>query len=128
MDELIARVSTALGVDQGVARSAVGHILAFLLKEAPGPVGELLDKVPGARELAGGAEGAESGGLGSGLGSLLGSAGGLMGLASKLGGLGLDMSKMKTLGHEVFQYAEGVIGKENVQAIANSVPGLSQFI
>jgi len=54
--------------------------------------------------------------------------GGLMGLATKLNGLGLDMGQIQKLGHEVFGYAEGVIGKEKVQQIAASIPGLSQFL
>jgi hypothetical protein len=127
MDELIARVSAAIGVDAGVARTAIGHVLAFLHKELPdGPVAEFLDQVTGSREVveAASAEG-ESGGGGL-LGGLLG--GGLMGLATKLNGLGLDMGQIQKLGHEIFGYAETVLGKEKVQQIANSVPGLSQFL
>ncbi len=46
MDELIARVSAAIGVDADLARTAIGHVLAFLQKELPdGPVAEFLDKV-----------------------------------------------------------------------------------
>lgn len=127
MDELIARVSAAIGVDAGVAKSAIGHVLAFLQKELPdGPVGEFFEKVAGAREAADeAAAGAEAGG-GSLLGGLL--SGGLMGLATKLNGLGLDMGQIQKLGHEVFGYAESVVGKEKVQQIANSIPGLSQFL
>jgi hypothetical protein len=126
MDELIARVSAAIGVDAGVARTAVGHVLAFLQKELPdGPVAEFFEKIAGARETAdeASAGGESPGGL---LGGLLG--GGLMGLATKLNGLGLDMGQIQKLGHEVFGYAEGVLGKEKVQQIANSIPGLSQFL
>jgi hypothetical protein len=54
--------------------------------------------------------------------------GGLMGLACKLNGLGLDMGQMHKLGHEIFGYAESVIGKEKVQQISSSIPGLSQFL
>ena len=53
MDELIERVSAAIGVDAGVAKTAIGHVLAFLQKELPdGPVAEFLDKVAGARDAA----------------------------------------------------------------------------
>jgi len=128
MDELITRVSSAIGVDAEVARTAVGEVLAFLHKELPeGPVSEFLDKVAGSRELteqtAAAAGGAGGGGL---LGGLLNS--GLMGLATKLNGLGLDMGQIQKLGHEVFGYAESVIGREKVQQIAASIPGLSQFL
>jgi hypothetical protein len=126
MDELIARVSAAIGVDAGVARTAIGHVLAFLHKEIPdGPVAEFLDKVAGTREVVEAAAEDESGGGGL-LGGLL--SGGLMGLAAKLNGLGLDMGQIQKLGHEIFGYAETVLGKEKVQQIANSVPGLSQFL
>jgi hypothetical protein len=128
MDELIERVSAAIGVDAGVAKTAIGHVLAFLQKELPdGPVAEFFEQVTGAREVADEAssDGGESGG-GSLLGGLLG--GGLMGLAGKLNGLGLDMGQIQKLGHEIFGYAEKVIGKEKVQQIANSIPGLSQFL
>lgn len=127
MDELIARVSAAIGVDAEVAKTAVGHVLAFLRKELPeGPVAEFLDSVAGAREAADAAEGGESSAGGGLLGGLL--SGGLMGLATKLNALGLDMGQIQKLGHEIFGYAETVLGKEKVQQIANSIPGLSQFL
>lgn len=126
MDELIARVSTAIGVDAQVARAAIGEVLAFLHKELPdGPVSEFLDKVAGSREMVDEAAAAASGGGGL-LGGLLNS--GLMGLATKLNGLGLDMGQIQKLGHEIFGYAESVVGKEKVQQIAASIPGLSQFL
>jgi hypothetical protein len=128
MDELIARVSSAVGVDAGVARTAVGDVLAFLHKEVPeGPVSEFLEKVAGSREVAEEAAAAGgAGGAGGLLGGLLNS--GLMGLAAKLNGLGLDMGQIHKLGHEIFGYAEEVIGKEKVQQIAAAIPGLSQFL
>ncbi|MBL1256444.1 DUF2267 domain-containing protein [Methylocystis sp. Sn-Cys] len=126
MDELIARVSAAIGVDAGVARTAIGHVLAFLRKELPdGPVAEFMNQIAGAHQAAdeAAASGESAGGL---LGGLL--SGGLMGLATKLNALGLDMGQIQKLGHEVFGYAESVLGKEKVREIANSVPGLSQFL
>lgn len=130
MEELIARISAAIGVDADVAKSAIGHVLAFLRKELPdGPVAEFLDKLPGSGELIEAAEASgESGGLGGMLGGLMGGAGGLMGLAGKLNAVGLDMGQTQKLGHEILAYAEEVVGKEKVQQIANSIPGLSQFL
>lgn len=128
MDELIARVAEAIGVETGVARTAIGHVLAFLQKEFPeGPVAELLEKLPGAAETIDAASAAE-GESGVGLGGLMASAGGLMGLAAKLNAAGLDMGQIKTLAREVLDYAEGLIGRENVETIANSIPGLSQIL
>jgi hypothetical protein len=126
MDELIERVSAAIGVDAGVAKTAIGHVLAFLQKELPdGPVAEFLDKVAGARDVANEAAASETGGGGL-LGGLLGA--GLMGVATKLNALGLDMGQIQKLGHEIFGYAKGIIGEEKVKEIANSIPGLSQFL
>lgn len=126
MDELIERVSAAIGVDAGVAKTAIGHVLAFLQKEMPdGPVAEFFDKVSGARDVANEAAAGDAGGGGV-LGGLLGS--GLMGVATKLNALGLDMSQIQKLGHEIFGYAKSVIGEEKVREIANSIPGLSQFL
>ena len=128
MDELIARVSAAIGVDAEVAKAAVGQVLAFLHEEIPeGPVSEFLDKVAGSREVVEqAAASGDAGGMGGLLGGLMGS--GLMGLAAKLNGLGLDMGQIQKLGHEIFGYAEGVIGREKVQQIAGAIPGLSQFL
>lgn len=128
MEELIARVSVAIGVEADVAKTAVGHVLAFLQKEFPdGPVAELLGKLPGAQETIDAAASADTGGgMGGLLGGLMG--GGLMGLAGKLNGLGLDMGQIRTLAKEVLGYAEGLIGKENVEKIAASIPGLPQFL
>ena len=127
MDELISRVSASLGVDAELARTAVGHVLAFLQKELPeGPVAEFIEKVPGAREVVESVADKGDGGGSSLLGGLLNN--GLMGLAGKLNAAGLDMGQIQKLGHEIFGYAETLLGKEKVQQIASSVPGLSQFL
>lgn len=126
MDELIARVSAAIGVEAAVAKTAIGHVLAFLQKELPdGPVAEFVEKVPGARESIDAVASSDSGGGGL-LGGLLNS--GLMGLATKLNATGLDMGQIQKLGREILAYAEEVVGKEKVQQIANSIPGLSQLL
>jgi len=127
MDELIARVSSAIGVDEQIARSAIGEVLAFLHKELPdGPVSEFFEKVSGSREMVDAVAAASGAGGGGLLGGLLNS--GLMGLATRLNGLGLDMGQIQQLGHEIFAYAESIVGKEKVQQIAASIPGLSQFL
>ena len=127
MDELITRVSASLGVDAEQAKTAIGHVLAFLHKELPeGPVAEFIEKVPGARDLVDAVADKSDGAGASLLGGLLNS--GLMGLAGKLNAAGLDMGQIQKLGHEIFAYAETLLGKEKVQQIANSVPGLSQFL
>lgn len=132
MDELIARIAAAIGVEADVAKTAIGHVLAFLHKEIPdGPVGEFLDKVTGAREAMDAATqggGESDGGMGGMLGGLMGGAGGLMGLAGKLNAVGLDMGQIQKLAREILGHAETLLGKEKVQQIASAIPGLSQFL
>ncbi len=127
MDELVARVSAALGVDAEVARTAVGLVLGFLQKESrDGAVSELLAQLPGAPEAIQSAESA--GGGGGGLAGLMGGMGGLMGLAAKLNGAGIDMSQIPKLGHEIFGYAEEKVGPEKLREIVDSIPGIAQFV
>ncbi len=126
MDELVARVSAALGVDAEVARTAVGLVLGFLQKESrDGAVSELLAQLPGAPEAI---QSAESAGGGGGLAGLMGGMGGLMGLAAKLNGVGVDMSQIPKLGHEIFGYAEEKVGPEKLREIVDSIPGIAQFV
>ncbi len=125
MDELVARITAALGVEANTARTAVGHVLEFLRKEFPdGPVAELLAKIPGAEDAANAAASAAP--PAGGLGGLMGV--GIMGLAAKLNGLGLDMSQIQKLAKEILGHAEQVIGRENVEKIANAVPALRPFL
>lgn len=132
MEELIARISAAVGVEAGVAQVAIGHVLEFLHKEFPdGPVSELLANIPGAGEAmqAAAASPSAGGGLGGLLGGLAGGAkGDVMALAGRLSGAGLGMGQMQSFAKEFFAYAEGVIGKDNVQQIVDHIPGLSQFV
>jgi hypothetical protein len=126
MEEFLNLVRQEIGVDENVAKLAVGHVLAFLQKECPeGALTEFFDKVPGAKALIELVESETVSGA-SVLGGLFST--GLMGLASKLNTLGLDMSQIQKLAHEIFKYAETILGKERVEVIAGSIPGLSQFI
>lgn len=126
MEEFLNLVRQEIGVDENVAKLSVGHVLAFLQKECPeGALTEFFDKVPGAKALIELVESETVSGA-SVLGGLFST--GLMGLASKLNTLGLDMSQIQKLAHEIFKYAETILGKERVEVIAGSIPGLSQFI
>ena len=131
MDELIARVSQASGVDAQVARQAIGEIFVFLKSEAsPDAMQALMDKIPGANDLAatmGEAETTTGGGLMGALTGLMGG-GGVMGLAGKLMWLGLGMGEMQSIGREVFAYAREKAGEDIVNKVATSTPALSQFI
>ena len=127
MEELIERVAQAAGIEAGTARQAVAQILAFLQKEGPADaVNEVMAKLPGASELAATASEGSGGGLMGALGGLMG--GGLMGLAGKLGSLGLGMGEMQTVGREVLGYARETAGEDKVGEIAAAIPGLSQML
>lgn len=123
MQDLIARVATASGLEPDIAEQAIGKILAFLQKEGPTEdVARVLAAIPGAADLAE----AHAGGGGGGLMGMLG--GGLMGLAGQLSGLGLGMGEMQSVGHEIFAIAREQAGEDAVGEIAAAIPGLSQFI
>ncbi len=114
MDEMIARASLASGVDAEVTRRAVAEILAFLKREAsPEAMSELMEKLPGASDLVGGA------------GEAPPPIGGIVGLAGNLMGLGLGMVEMQAIGREVFAYARNVAGEEALNKVAASVPSLA---
>ena len=132
MDEMIARVSQAAGVDAQVTRQAIGEIFIFLKSEvAPEALNELMDKLPGAHDLAASMGDAEApisgGGLMGALSSMMGGGGGIMGLAGKLMALGLGMAEMQTIGREVFVYAREVAGEETVNKVVASSPTLTQI-
>ncbi|WP_395665793.1 DUF2267 domain-containing protein [Methylocella sp.] len=125
MEELIARIAASAGTDVETARRAVGAILAFLRKEGqPADVDDLFAHLPGAEEAAAAAA-AQNEGVMSGFMAMMG--GGLMGLAARLTGLGLTMTQMRQIGHEVFAFAESQAGRERVRAAAAKIPGASQF-
>lgn len=135
MDELIARISAAIGVEAEVAKLAAGHVLGFLQKAFPeGPAADLIINIPGAQEaMAAAAAPSLGGGL---IGGLLGGLGGLVrgpqgemfALAGRLGAVGLTKEQIQGLAKEIFDYAEQLIGKENLETIKNAIPGLSHFL
>lgn len=123
MNEILARIAGAAGLDEATASKAVGLILNFLQKEGPaGPVSELMAKMPGASELMQGAGG------GGGLMGMMGGMGGIMGLGSQLMGAGLSMPQIQTVSKELFAVAREHVGDETMGEIVQSVPGLSQFV
>jgi hypothetical protein len=121
MDELIARISANVGTDPATATKAVGLILAFLQKEAPADkVDQLIAAFPGADAAIAEAKG--SGGLLSGLMP------GVMGLGSKLMGIGLGMGEITGISKETIAFAREKAGAGPVDEVVNSIPGLSQFV
>jgi hypothetical protein len=128
MDELIARITSAIGVDAGLAQTAVATVLGFLNKEAPAQTSELLAMIPGAQEAIASLPAAGGGGLMGALGGLMGGGGGIMALAGQLQGLGLGMGEMQGLGKELFAYGREVAGEDVMGQIVAAVPGLGQFV
>ena len=130
MEELIARVATAADIPADQAQRAVGLVFAFLKKEAPNEVDDMLRQVPGAvaAAAAGAADNPKGTGMMGGLMSMMGGGGGLMGLASQLTGIGLGTGQMTTVGKEIFAFAREKAGEERVGQVAAAIPGLGQFI
>ena len=123
MEELIARISAATGVNADVTTKSVGIILNFLRQEGPADaVGHVMSALPGAAEAADAAQSAheDAGGGDSG--------GGLMALAGHLSEAGLGMGDMQAVGKELFAAVHEKAGPDAVGAIAGSIPGLHQFI
>ncbi|HEX8168826.1 MAG TPA: DUF2267 domain-containing protein [Beijerinckiaceae bacterium] len=126
MEELLARVTKATGLDPATATRAIGIILAFLRKEGPqAEVDQLLAAMPGAEEVM-----AQSGdgGPGSLVGGLMGMGGGVMALGGELMGAGVSMGQMQPLGRELFAYGREKAGEDVMGPIVGSIPGLSQFV
>ena len=135
MEALLARIAAETGLDAQTAKTAVGHILAFIQKEGDDPaVGQMIAETPGtedamasAGEGGGGGGGGLMGGLMSAASSVTGG-GGIMGLGAKLMGLGLGMSEIKTVAEELVAFAKQHADPETVDKAIASVPGLSQYV
>ena len=136
MDEIAAYIGAHVGVSPTTARLAIGHVFGFLQKrypEAGGPAEELLDKIPGAREVVAEAASAPRRGM---FGALLGGVGGILGgakgdllqLTSRLTAMGLTADQLQRLAHMVFGTAENVIGRERLRVMTDPIPGLSKFL
>jgi hypothetical protein len=126
MEELLARVTQATGLDQATARKAIGIILGYLKKEGPpNEVNQLLAALPGAEEVI--AQTGEGGG--GGLMGMMGSmGGGVMALGGQLMGAGVSMGQMQPLGRELFAYGREKAGEDVMGPIVGSIPGLQQFV
>jgi hypothetical protein len=123
MDELIGRL-TAAGIDAETAQKAVGMILAFLRREAPGEAVEsMIAQTAGAEDAIASAGG---GGMMGSLGGMMG--GGVMALGGQLMGAGLSMDQIQTVGREIFAYGREKAGEDKMGEIIGQVPGLAQFV
>lgn len=120
MNPLVERVSNSVGIDAATAEKAIGIMLNFLMKEGPADkVGKLVEDLPGADDMLA-AQSADTGG------GMFG--GGLMAVAGQLQGIGLDMGQIQGVAKETMGYAREHGDGALVDEIAQSVPGLSQFV
>ncbi len=114
MDELIAKIGIDAGIDEARARKALAIIVNFLSREAPAETAQaLLNKLPGARELA-----AEASGGG----------GGVMGVFNDLSSAGLSLTAVQQVTSDFVVYARQRAGDATVDAVINAIPGLNQFV
>jgi hypothetical protein len=93
MDELIARITSNVGLDDATARNAVRTILSFLYQEGDREkMVTLAERIPGAEAYIDASEEDSSATLG-GLGGMMG--GGAMAVLGKLQGLGLGWGRSR---------------------------------
>ncbi|WP_206455362.1 DUF2267 domain-containing protein [Aurantimonas marina] len=119
MDELLAKIAAETGLEPSIAKIGIGHILAYLKVESDDPaVGKMIAETPGA------ADAVAMAGQDNGDGAL----GGIMGLGSKLMGLGLDMGQIQIVARELVAFAKVQSDPETVDRALASVPGLSSFV
>ena len=116
MDELIRRLVADVGIDQTTALKAVGIILAFLATEGPPEtVTSLIGRLPGAQQTL------DTVGMEAG-------AGGMMGTGMKLMAAGLSMVQIQGVVRGLIAFARENGGESELNAIARSIPSLSQFV
>jgi len=126
MEELIGRITGNVGIDEDMARRAVGIILSFLLRQGDREkVLTLIEKIPGAATLVSTDDPDSSASLG-GLGGLMG--GGAMEVLGELQALGLGMGEIQGVTKETVGFAREQAGEELVDDIVASIPGLGQFV
>ena len=133
IDDLIAKISSQLGVDAGTASKALGLVFAFLKKEGDGDlVSELFSKMQGADALAEQESDEIGGGL---LGGLANAAGGLLGdkasgaieAMSILQKSGLSMDQAKSMAPMVADYARQYAGDDLMKKALASAPALKSL-
>ena len=129
MQDLIAKIVKATGLEASKAEKAVGILLNLVATQGDKPkVAALFEKMPGAAELV-----ATHGGDGAGGGGLMGIlAGGMMGgplaMITKLQATGLNVDQIKQVGTLTLDYAKKRAGIKAVRDAAANIPGLNSYI
>ncbi len=132
MDELAALIAKYVGISSESSRLAIGHVFAFLERRDPEVGQELILKVSGAREAVNeaifasrqGLVGRALGGVGKMLG---GHQGDVLELASRLTSMGFSADQLQKLAQAVFKFCELAVGRQKLQTITDTIPGLSRF-
>ncbi len=126
MEELVQRIVSNVGIDDATARGAVRIILSFLYQEGDREkVVTLSERIPGSEAFIETSEDDSMGTLG-GLGGMMG--GGAMAVLGKLQGLGLGMGQIQGVTQETVGFARERAGRDIVDDIVASIPGLGQFV
>jgi len=113
MDELVAKVAAATGLDPSTARKAVVIILQFLVNAGPkDKVDALVDQLPGARAAIGHGEGPSD----------------MMSAFGALTGAGLGMGDIQGVATAFGKVAREHVGAATFDQVVSSIPGLSQFV
>ncbi len=129
MQDLIAKIMAATGLDQTRTEKAVGILLNLVATQGDkAKVAKLFEKLPGAAELA-----ATHGGDGAGGGGLMGIlAGGMMGgplaMITKLQATGLNVDQIKEVGTLTLHHAKKKAGLKAVREAAANIAGLNTYI
>ena len=122
MDELIQRVAEKAGISTSQAEQAVGTVFALLKDQASAQdAQEIMDALPGAKQLV-----EQYGKPKKGVLAML--SGTVMGAFAKLTTLGLSTDQIEIMGREVLAYTEEKLGKEKVDEIISSIPGLDKLV
>ncbi|SNY92748.1 hypothetical protein SAMN04515647_3018 [Cohaesibacter sp. ES.047] len=128
MDQIIARIASAAGISEELAKQAVEIILNFLAKEGPQDKVQMIVDALGANQLVDTSSADVGGGL---LGGMLGSMGGMgsaMAALNELTSAGLSMGEVKTVAREMIDVAKENTDEQAVDDVINSVPALNQIL
>lgn len=112
MQDLIARIIENVGIDEALAKPAVGVILNLLKSVLPEDVTSgLLGAIPGAESLLEAGAEAGSGGIGGMLGGAMssltgGNTGAITQAMSQLQGLGLDTGQAQGVAQQLLGFAK----------------------